>query len=416
MNSLQLTRGLSVLSRWICSAPRAVNMGQDSRIQRIIKGLRGSDRALAIGICTRNRRIIEGDVCINEKLDKAFLAAQEKKDSVNAFLSQLWSQAQPRDFQERECVQGRDGQGNTTLVHRSEGNSLGISCTQGWRPYMEDFHFASSFQVGVSDKPSQRISMYAVFDGHGGSRCAQYLQAVSESYLKRQFEKELLNKGVLETAGIFNILKLAGVRLGAQWNEQGDKSGSTAITALIIGNDLWVANVGDCRAILLDGDQTIALSMDAKPEDAVFASGVEKRGGVIKTVSGDIPRVYSTGLALEVGVAMTRAVGHPEIGAGINPRAKVIRYPLNSPDKKMLIVASDGLWDFVSTNQVADVVREWRAANPDLSSVAISDRLAKKTCQAVKAEALAYQQLPQGDNLTIMVVDLADHAAQVAGG
>jgi protein phosphatase 1L len=63
------------------------------------------------------------------------------------------------------------------------------------------------------------------------------------------------------------------------------QGGSTAVTAILIdGRKLWVANVGDSRAVLLKGDQAIPMSTDHDPN--VERSVIENRGGFVSNMPG----------------------------------------------------------------------------------------------------------------------------------
>lgn len=364
------------------------------------------DRLPPEHILHHNRRFVPEDK-IEGKLAKAFDIAQTKKDEVCPSLSRMWQRANTKDFVEKEQVQTEEGMGSTIVKNTVIETHLGISSTQGWKVQMEDFYITDSFLIEARNKDPQAVTMYGVFDGHLGSGCADYLQAHIKNYLKEHLDIMLSMDSISETAAIFNVLKNAFVNLGQSFIETGlCKSKSTALIALIIGDYLWVANVGDSRAILLDGDETIALSIDAKPDDEMFAKGVRKRGGKVKKQPYGISRVYP------VGCATARAVGYDEVGTGINPRAKIIRYPLTSPHQKTLILACDGVWDFASTNQVADFIREMRAANPNLSVGEIAQLLVAKTCRAAEIEAevaagdAEAEVHPQGDNLTVIASEL----------
>lgn len=51
--------------------------------------------------------------------------------------------------------------------------------------------------------------------------------------------------------------------------EMKDTSGSCALIVLFVGNDIYIANVGDCRAVLseFNGNKVTNLSTDHKPND-----------------------------------------------------------------------------------------------------------------------------------------------------
>uniref|UniRef100_A0A453BE82 protein-serine/threonine phosphatase n=1 Tax=Aegilops tauschii subsp. strangulata TaxID=200361 RepID=A0A453BE82_AEGTS len=84
-------------------------------------------------------------------------------------------------------------------------------------------------------------------------------------------------------------------------NEVGRRGGSTAVTVILLnGETLVVANVGDSRAVVCEGGRARQLSVDHEPlreRDAI-----ERRGGFVTEMHGDVPRV-------DASLAMSRAFG-----------------------------------------------------------------------------------------------------------
>ena len=62
-----------------------------------------------------------------------------------------------------------------------------------------------------------------------------------------------------------------------------ETSGSCAIVSLVIEDQVWIANVGDSRAVLSadDGDTGFRLSEDHKPDLESEKSRIERKGGEI---------------------------------------------------------------------------------------------------------------------------------------
>lgn len=64
------------------------------------------------------------------------------------------------------------------------------------------------------------------------------------------------------------------------------RGGSTAVTAILINaNELWIANVGDSRAILSKKGQAIQMSIDHEPNTE--RGSIEDRGGFVSNMPGD---------------------------------------------------------------------------------------------------------------------------------
>jgi serine/threonine protein phosphatase PrpC len=326
---------------------------------------------LAQKIIKYNRRTIPS-YKIQETLNQEFKDAQTHLNECMLEPSR-WKFARPEKCKEQPTIEkiGR----------------IGVAHMQGMRPQMEDRHVIEQMILHVKDQ-IYHIPLYGIFDGHGGVACARYLSKHLTSYLQSQLETalSLANSADDEDTAIFNILKLAFVDLGAKYRKYYHaEGGSTANIAIIFKNQLWVANVGDTRAILVNNGTVVALSEDAKPGLEKYKKGVEYRHSTVIEIEG-VPRVGGN-------LATARAVGHSETHSGVNPRAKIIKYPLDQLRKgnNFLIIACDGLWDVASSLQVAKTVHKIS----DLPSEQIASFLARKAFEASSS-----------DNLSVLVVPL----------
>ncbi|KAL5223171.1 hypothetical protein ABZP36_027884 [Zizania latifolia] len=57
--------------------------------------------------------------------------------------------------------------------------------------------------------------------------------------------------------------------------------GSTALAAVLVGSHLYVANVGDSRAVALNSGKAVPLSEDHKPNRKDERKRIEDAGGII---------------------------------------------------------------------------------------------------------------------------------------
>lgn len=113
-----------------------------------------------------------------------------------------------------------------------------------------------------------KCSFFGVYDGHGGSQCADFLRDNLHQHVIKEKKfpwdpKEALLAGFQSAEKEFLEL--------CQSNPEGklNKSGSCAIVVLIVADMCFVANVGDSRACLSGdgGKKTYTLSRDHKPSD-----------------------------------------------------------------------------------------------------------------------------------------------------
>ncbi len=237
---------------------------------------------------------------------------------------------------------------------------------------MEDACLSTTLEISQN----HQVRLDGVFDGHGGGKdCASYLENELPDYLSKRLKAEVLEPGYqgmdLKVA-VWNLLKCMYPRLTLQYRnchkqeDELDCPKSTATAVVRFGNMVWAACAGDSRAILVKRSQgAYALSEDAKvgeldPEPAKYArDSLKRRGEIVKHWEADLAppalRVFKYNV---VALNMTRSVGHSETNSGVNPRAKVI-----CPSEAVLaegdftLVASDGLWDVMSSNQAGDIVR-----------------------------------------------------------
>lgn len=94
-------------------------------------------------------------------------------------------------------------------------------------------------------------------------------------------------------------------------------SGSTCICCYLVNETLFVANVGDSRAVMgvinEDSGEVIALdlSKDHKPDDEQEQNRVIAAGGYVKPGrSGQSARVYLDPALTMIGIATSRTIGN----------------------------------------------------------------------------------------------------------
>jgi serine/threonine protein phosphatase PrpC len=139
---------------------------------------------------------------------------------------------------------------------------------------------------------------------------------------------------------------------------------------MIRGNLILCGNVGDSRAVLgrltSAGWEAKPLSTDHKPELASEAARIVEHGGRIdpyKDYNG-LPlgplRIWRADRDPPVpGLAMTRSIGDKAgIDIGLIYTPEIVEHRLTHEDK-FLIVASDGLWEFLSNKKVVQIVEKY---------------------------------------------------------
>lgn len=151
-------------------------------------------------------------------------------------------------------------------------------------------------------------------------------------------------------------------------------SGSTAVTLLRSGSNLFMANIGDSRAVLATkdsagGDSMVAvqLTVDLKPDLPREAERIKKCKGRVFALQDEpeVPRVWLP-FNDAPGLAMARAFGDFCLkDYGVISVPEFFHWALTDSDQ-FVVLASDGVWDVLSNKEVVDIV----AASPRRSSAA----------------------------------------------
>ncbi|CAM6019925.1 unnamed protein product [Sphagnum balticum] len=224
--------------------------------------------------------------------------------------------------------------------------SYGFSSLRGKRASMEDFH-----DTKISKVDSQVIGLFGVFDGHGGSRAAEYV-------------KKHLFDNLLNHPKFIDDTKLAIAEAYKQTDQdylkteisQSRDAGSTASTAVLVGDRLLVANVGDSRAVICRGGKAVALSTDHKPNRTDERQRIEDAGGVVMWAgTWRVGGVLAVSRAFGDRLLKQYVVADPEI------QEDTIKEGVD-----FLVLASDGLWDVVTNQDAVSMV----ATIPDAEEAA----------------------------------------------
>ncbi|VFQ65073.1 unnamed protein product [Cuscuta campestris] len=199
-------------------------------------------------------------------------------------------------------------------------------------------------------------SFYGVFDGHGGSAASAY---VKDNALRFFFENaDLPQTPVIDEAFLGELERshqraflLADQALADDCTIDAT-CGTTAITALVLGNYLLVANAGDCRAVLCRKGDAVQISHDHRPSCQNERKRVEDLGGLIEYgyLNGEISVTRALGdwsLKLPYGPTSSPLTAEPEI-----------HQVVLTEDDEFMIIGCDGIWDVMSNQDAVSIVRQ----------------------------------------------------------
>ncbi|XP_022892717.1 probable protein phosphatase 2C 50 isoform X1 [Olea europaea var. sylvestris] len=303
----------------------------------------------------------------------------------------------------------------------------GFTSVCGRRPEMEDAvatvprFLKIPLQMLIDDRvldgETQRLShltthFFGVYDGHGGSQVANYCRERMHMALAEELETIMANlidessKGNCQEkwrrAFTKCFLKVDD-EIGGKTSIEPvvpETVGSTAVVAIVCSSHIIVANCGDSRAVLCRGKEPMALSVDHKPNREDEYARIEAAGG--KVIQWNGHRVFGV-------LAMSRSIGDRYLKPWIIPDPEVVFIPRTREDE-CLILASDGLWDVMTNEEVCDMARKkilvWHKNN----GVTLPIRRGEGIDPAAQAAAeyLSNRALQKGskDNISVVVVDL----------
>ncbi|KAL1212600.1 putative protein phosphatase 2C 71 [Cardamine amara subsp. amara] len=216
--------------------------------------------------------------------------------------------------------------------------SYGYASSAGKRSSMEDF-----FETRIDGIDGEIVGLFGVFDGHGGARAAEYV--------KRHLFSNLIThpKFISDTkSAIADAYTHTDSELLKSENSHTRDAGSTASTAILVGDRLLVANVGDSRAVICRGGNAVAVSRDHKPDQSDERERIENAGGFVMWAG-----TWRVGGVL----AVSRAFGDRLLKQYVVADPEIQEEKIDD-SLEFLILASDGLWDVFSNEEAVAVVKE----------------------------------------------------------
>lgn len=255
-----------------------------------------------------------------------------------------------------------DGEGN--------GMKFGASSMQGWRLNMEDAH--------ISDcKFDENTSLFAVFDGHGGTEVAKFCGKYfgpelkkNKSYKAGDF-KTALEEVFLRMDDLLRMPE-SQAELMTMKHEPGSNesmAGCTANVSLIHNGKVYCANSGDSRTVCWTKSgntyQCVPLSYDHKPDGDIEKKRISKAGGFI--IEGRV----------NGNLNLSRALGDLEYkkNFALKPEEQLISAFPDVMDRQIkkedefLVMGCDGIWEILNDHEICEVVAAEFKKNPTRLSV-----------------------------------------------
>lgn len=296
------------------------------------------------------------------RTDSFELGSSRRRLSVTGMLSQ---RTQETFESKAEEVIGDDS-GNSELQR-----GIGYVCRKGLKPEspnQDDFFILKTEHWGL----------YGVFDGHGpfGHDVSNFIQKDMPTLILKDKQWKTHPQDVLHYAFIKANQRLQEHVLETnQFDCSLSGTTATVILHLPLENRIITAHVGDSRSVLARWSRSgrvleaVDLTNDHKPNSESEKRRIIAAGGQVKRIEGDIPyRVFIKG-KMYPGLAMSRAIGDT-IGyqAGIIPEPDINTFQIQPEKDAFILICSDGVWEFISSQEAVDIIAEGGSSNAQLSA------------------------------------------------
>ncbi|GFS31021.1 protein phosphatase 2C family protein [Actinidia rufa] len=282
----------------------------------------------------------------------------------------------------------------TTIVTTAKTTIAGRNSAYGsqyplQRWWYQIFHGGFFYETRISEVDGQMVAFFGVFDGHGGSRTAEYLKNNLFKNLSSHpdFIKDTKSAIGMKSLHLFLVpisyssdapyginckILLTAVEsfrqtdadyLNEEKGQQKD-AGSTASTAVLLGHRLLVANVGDSRVVAcrewfrsrvmkayslqeVQPHAAIPLSIDHKPDRSDERQRIEQAGGFI---------IWAGTWRVGGVLAVSRAFGDKLLKPYVVAEPEIQDEEIDGID--FIIIASDGLWNVLSNKEAVAIVQD----------------------------------------------------------
>lgn len=257
-------------------------------------------------------------------------------------------------------------------------------------------------------------SFFAVYDGHGGSEASAYLSKTLHVRIADKLKE--LSPAIKMSSSNGNTEKLLIEMLKSVFSATDDEfirtsefaqHGSTATTALLVGNWLFCANTGDSRTLLCRNFKPVPMTTDHKPSREDEAARIRAAGGFVinNRVMGEL--------------AVSRAFGDADFKKGIqsiieeeggsNANLDMENHDWDQPliiaepdvevrkvseEDQFLLLACDGLFDVFSAEDIVEFIKKDMEGHGDT----------QRCCQNLTYEAIRKRN--SRDNVSVILIVL----------
>ncbi|KAI4350971.1 hypothetical protein L6164_005373 [Bauhinia variegata] len=286
--------------------------------------------------------------------------------------------------------QTRDSDNTRELAFEIEADAAE---DKGSRHSMEDA-WVVLLDASLDHPGKLRCAHFAIYDGHGGRLAAEYAQKhLHGNVLSSGLPRELLDTKAAKRA-ILDGFRKTDDSLLQESAAGGWQDGATAVCVWVLGQKVFVANVGDAKAVLArstlpDGSQNpsdvvhslkaIVLTREHKAIYPQERARIQKAGGVV-----------SSNGRLQGRLEVSRAFGDRQFKkVGVVAIPDIHSFDLTDREQ-FIILGCDGLWGVFGPSDAVDFVQKLlneglpvTAVSRHLVREAVRERRCKDNCTAL---------------------------------
>ena len=229
-----------------------------------------------------------------------------------------------------------------------------------------------NFFVYKNLNDENNVLFIGVCDGHGlfGHDVSKYLITHLPSNLNKALKKT--NKYIHHKETLYKTMKEVFIKTNKDLCKSPlvdtQFSGSTCVTIILTKNKIISGNAGDSRAVMgrfKDGEWiSIDLTHDQKPNNPGERERILSHGGRIEAYKDENgndfgpKRVWIKNEDIP-GLAMSRSFGD-EVAASVGTisEPEIETFDVTSDDK-FIIIASDGIWEFISSQECVNIIKDF---------------------------------------------------------
>jgi serine/threonine protein phosphatase PrpC len=248
-------------------------------------------------------------------------------------------------------------QSNCTSEKENMFINYGVYTSRGGREEMEDYtkvlldygsHFRQIQDMSVMSPDSidkEYPSYFSVLDGNSGILCAEYVVNQLPKFIREnQNYPKQLSYAIREAFFDLDKQFLRDLAIPEKL-----KDGTTATIAVIWENKIHIGHVGDCKAVVYHNNKSKVLTTDHTPTIESEKERIINKGGKIK------------GSRINGYLAISRCFGalpyknKESLGERwVSVEPEIVEFNI-TVQTDFLILASDGIWDKLSVDEVTQV-------------------------------------------------------------